>query len=407
MTNSDALQLPWLFLAFGLFFATVGTYYATPAAVQAVPSYIDHYVDDEEDIQEDSSRISQCFQRLKNTTNPFVLLLIPISFAIAVIIPATLSNRIWDKALDLEKQWQIDYSNMTVFTQEMIQQSQVIWYTQLKASKITAIVVIIYTILSISMGFTYAIIAFRLIRTVHQDLIRSRRHQDDVKNEQGDLARNAVQNRMIQDHSECKRDQEISTTSTSTQVTSQDADVSTTGRENAAISTADENTRHETVKLLESALLHICLQAFAIMTGVISIGALSFSFALLFYGKLEQPSSNGGNLFEDHIGKIWEALMYCSCFSGGVSIFAVAYKTYEPVITSNKGSHINFSDLIKGLPHIQSTFFRSTMHDGDDHPRGVSADEAELQTYTEKHSDYSVDSSISASPPSCSYKQLH
>jgi hypothetical protein len=135
-----------------------------------------------------------------------------------------------------------------------------------------------------------------------------------------------------------------------------------------AFSTAAEITtptlsHKQSGNLLRSALRHIYIQAFAIGLGILSFGGTSLAFSLTLYGKLEQPSEDGGNLLEHHIGPIWLCLMYACCMFGGFSVLAVIYKTYEPVLRSkvyhrqHAATQIKFKYIIKGPTYIRNTFF--------------------------------------------------
>jgi ABC-type multidrug transport system fused ATPase/permease subunit len=370
------LTLAWLPLAFGLLFAIVGTYYTIPAIAPVSPSFTQHYADDDLDEDEDDSNHSRpdCIITKVKLIHPFFLLLIPTGISITITALAFLSNDTWTKAQHLEKQWQLNYSQMSAFTSKMVQDSQLIWYTQLKAAKIAAIIFIIYTLMAVCMGLVYIYVVVKLIIALHEDIARSKELKDEEQVQQDPvrisqiiidaLKEAAVKSNEAEiEEAEEKKQSRIRTSSSITlmQASKEEEEMKQEQKEVNANDTFSTTSTQEatTSKLLESALLHIYLQALAIILGFAAIASISLSYAILLYGKLEQPSKDGGNLFEHHIGAIWLALMYSSCLAGGISIFAVAYKTCEPLITTSSPSHINFSDIIKGLSHVRTTFFKS------------------------------------------------
>jgi hypothetical protein len=162
--------LPWLLLAFGIVWATIGTYFASPDAF--TPS-LDN---------DDTSRIAslkRAFRRA-NVINSLTLL-VPVAMTIGVTIPSFISHRYWEQALQMERQWQFDYPTSLMFNTEMVQGSQIIWYTVLKGARWMAIVFVLYTIIAFAILFAYVPINVRLIMAVHEDLRRNKRQADAIQ----------------------------------------------------------------------------------------------------------------------------------------------------------------------------------------------------------------------------------
>lgn len=318
----------------------------------------------------------------------------PIIFAVLISVPAFICNAIWTKALHSEKTWQANYSTLTDFTSDMVHESQIIWYTQLKAAKLTAAIFIIYTVAAFLMGCTYVFVAIRLILVIHEDVAKAKRHIRDEEAAQSmekeaprvhvsQIIREALQANQIRSEDEHVRRNSMGQYRRSNSYTSALArKEAEEKKQQQEMIESNAKARNRTIRLLESALLHIYVQAIAITLGTAAIGSISAAFAIIIYGTLEQPNANGGVQYEDHIGKIWLALMYASCIFGGLSIFTVAYKTYEPAWASisvlnrshqrqevdHDTTQIRFNDLTKGIAHIRSTFFESAPSSPPDIP---------------------------------------
>jgi hypothetical protein len=113
---------------------------------------------------------------------------------------------------------------------------------------------------------------------------------------------------------------------------------------------------------LSQALFQIYVQLLGIGPAAAAFGFISLTFALILHSKLEQPSSDGGNQFEEYIGGIWMTLLYLMCGAGCLNIFSVFWKTYVPVFVTHHrqaARPINFQDIAKGPAHIKSTFFKA------------------------------------------------
>jgi hypothetical protein len=322
-------------------------------------NYEEYDDDDEDSVGIFLNFKSWIIKKLEYINNSSFLLILPIiALTIIIVVPSFICNTIWNDALHMEEQWQTDYSSASIFTQEMVHQSQRIWYRQLQAAKIGAIIFILYTSIGFILGSTYIYVAIRLIVSVYVDLTRTRNllSADDVILDEEPAV---LISQTIKDALEANQASRPPSSSLldrlqrfksrhSNRVNSKDA---------------KNSSCNSNIKLLESAFVHIIIQALAIGLGTIGLGGISLSFSTLIYGKLEQPSLNGGNLFEDHIGRIWIALMYVSVVFGSLSIFTVAYKTYEPVFqrqAPTTSTQINFKDIVKGISHIKSTIEENT-----------------------------------------------
>lgn len=378
------ITLPMLALACALKLVVLGTYFALPSAFPSAA---------------DESKVP-AFRRFFARADVMnaVSLVCPLSIAIMITIPAVIANNEWQKAVGMEAEWQQRYASLPAFTQEMVQQSQRVWFQALKGAKLASIVFVLWTITAFGLCFAYVYLATRLIAAVRADIHRSREQSSRAATQTIVEEEPVVISQIIKQALEANRANQLRrssliqapshTLSTPSHQAGLKAGLNTqqsfsTQRivvDAATTKAASEKQQHSKEKdqseqdsqtegtaasnpskALEDALFQIYLQTLTVGPGSLCIGAATLALSLTLHSKLEQPSNNGGNLFEIYIGAIWLFLIYTTCVLGALSFSIVAFKTFEPVVASSKtlqvASQIRFRDIAKGPSHIRSTFF--------------------------------------------------
>lgn len=153
------ILLPWSILVFGAFFAALGAHYATPRDPTPIRK------DGKQNIKSFFNFIGQ-----HAITLNLLAILIPTFTCVSVAIPSFIANSIQVRTYEREKEWQLKYSNVNEFTQEMVLEGQEIWYENLKAIKIASITFCVWSFWGLFCFVTYTAFAFRLIKAVKIEL---------------------------------------------------------------------------------------------------------------------------------------------------------------------------------------------------------------------------------------------
>lgn len=352
------MTLPLLLLAYALILAVLGTFFSTPNALLSPAK----------EEQNMCPSLKRFFQRADVINS--IALLGPLAITAAITIPAVIASVQWEKASAMQRNWQLQYSLMPNFTEAMVQQSQQIWYQALGAAKIGSIVFALWTMFALVLSTAYCYVAFNLITAVRGDIERvkeaEKSSQHTVMEEGAATVSQIIRDTLHAIKLRTTSDQARFLPATSGGAFSARPSFSTQRmKDNAQCEEAqkeqivdDAATGSNESKALRGALLQIFFQAIAIGPGSACFGGLTLALSLTLHSKLEQPNERGGNEFERCIGPIWMALMCVSCFLGALSIFAVGYVTYEPVLHRHvAASQIRFKDITKGSGHIRATFF--------------------------------------------------
>lgn len=382
------ITLPMLALAFALKLVVLGTYFAIP---NALPSAAD----------EDKVPAFRRFFARADVMNA-VSLICPLSIAIMITIPAVIANNEWQKAVGMQAEWQRLYASLPTFTAEMVQESQLVWFQALKGAKLASLVFVLWTITAFGLCFAYVYLATRLIVAVRTDIHRAKEQHSKAATQTVVDEEPVVISEIIKQALEANRanlprrsslllqaqnlglptqthlqagfkpglntQQSFSThrmvsDATTKAPTGKEQQRSEKDQSERSSSPSDQGAASSPSKALEDALFQIYIQSLAVGPGSLCFGAATLAMSLTFHSMIEQPSGSGGNKFENCIGVIWLFLIYSTCILGALSIFIVAFKTFEPVVSSSKtlqvASLIKFKDIAKGPSHIRSTFFET------------------------------------------------
>lgn len=345
----------WLTVLFGIIWAMVGTYFAIPDARQS-----------QRGDGEDQSVLQEFFSHpiVVNLTSTLVPTLISSTEA----IPAFIGNHRWNKAHRLEREWQIKYATLPEFNTEMVQASQTIWFEAVQAMKYISGAFFSLVVIAFVLGSVYTYISYRLIKTIHADLRKTVSQDSSLKRNSNGLTLSII----IQSAVEALKDVKIAekveevgnlTPPHSAAQSSLGKTMPTATKREAELSRQASNEKEK--KELRLALIHIYIQVLAIAPGAFALGILALSCALTFYGKIEQPSPDGGNQFEYAYSVILLTSSWLIVALGIQTLLAIAFRTYEPVFRTRSNSHgQNGIGLAEGKGirvdnHIQSTFFET------------------------------------------------
>lgn len=247
--------LPWLALAIGMIAAIIGTHLATSESKSSTAS----------------SASNGFFGQAKVIT--LLSILSPMALTLIIFVSSVVCNQYWRKAMEMEKSWQLKYASLPSFTNEMVQESQLVWYQTLKAAHLASVLFIIWAVIAFTLSAIFCFVSLRLIKAIRQELVKAQ--------------------------------------------------------------SASKATSLNDKKNLESALLHTYIQMAAIAPAAASFGAISLALGFTLYGKLEHHCPDGGNRFEECISPICIAMIYVSCMAGALQLLSVVYKTYEDPILSS------------------------------------------------------------------------
>ncbi|UZJ53069.1 hypothetical protein CBS101457_002389 [Exobasidium rhododendri] len=348
------LVLPWCSLVFAAFWAAWGTYFATPNALQ---SPID-------------GNASGFFKRI--LLRPSVVnvtgLMIPGIMSLSVLIPVILSDRHWRRALQLEQEWQTAYSTQLEFSQDMVQASQAVWYETLQAMEKACVAYVMWTVFAIVVFLAFMSASWGLISAIRHELNKSSTlsSQDDLESSlrkkaannesvkvRGDLASPLAPQKVRTREShhlfaQAEKEGDTHVDSFFPSVRSHHAAEGQQRRsqvqESNQADRADdpqmitESTATETKSqqgYLQSALYHVCIQSCAISPACLSFGAIALLLSLTMYGRMEHASNSGGNEFEYFFSVAAIIVNYIACFFGAITLFAIAHRTYEPILSSS------------------------------------------------------------------------
>lgn len=360
-------SLPWLALGHGLVWVLWGTYFATPGALLSP-------------MEESALSPLKRFLRRADVISSMVLI-IPAVMAVTLVVPAVIGSTQWQNALALERDWQAQYSLMPTFTQDMVQQSQQVWFAALKAAKTSAGVFILWTIYAFLMSIALFQVSFNLIKAVRQDLARAKRleHVETMREEKMRPVKEVPVSKMVVDalHANKMPERKSNVTTRPSMssirfvpaVNNDDGDdnnAAAEGEPEGGIKFAANKTASPAQKQrkgLEQALFQIYIQLLGIGPAAFLLGTIALTFALTIHSKLEQPSADGGTQLEHYIGGIWLTLMYVICVAGALNYLPVIYKTAEDRFTRQATGQINFKDITRGTAHIKSTFLEANAED--------------------------------------------
>lgn len=156
------ISLPWCITIFGAIFAAVGTHYATPTNQLPSPD-------------KTCRNLSKRWRGLMK--NAWVIngiaVALPAFICVTVAVPTFISNAYFQKANDLHDQWESRYSNYTMFTQDMVTEAQVIWYTLLRSALIASAVFCLWFVWASFCFIICTLLSLRLLRTISVELSRS------------------------------------------------------------------------------------------------------------------------------------------------------------------------------------------------------------------------------------------
>lgn len=349
-------QLPWCLLCFGAIWAGWGTYFAKPNALQ---SSID-------------GETGSWFQRI--IAQPHVVnivgLFLPVGLTITILIPALISNVYWQRAIGMEREWQQQFSSQTVFSQEMVQASQQVWYKVLQASQVAAITYVLWCIHAFWIGLAFLAISWALISTIRRELSKAKtltsfplskstkRNANGVRLssvEDGDFGLGGQPNmtETMGNHLFSQAEMESNEVCNSFfppvrphQIVGAQNDAPSSGQPGQAKPNDRTTPASRSAKpaksqrsYLRSALMHIYIQLCAVTPACMTFAGAALLLCLTIHGKLEQPSSTGGNEFEHYIAIAVIYVTWTTCFFGGITLVAIAHRTYEPVLTTSILSH--------------------------------------------------------------------
>jgi hypothetical protein len=317
------LMLPWCPLVFGAIWATWGTYFATPNALQS---------------SIDGSRGS-IIQRI--LLRPIIVnmigLLTPLGVSISILIPAIISDTHWQKALHMMVQWQATYSQETAFTQEMVQASQRVWFEVLKATHVASIVFILWTCYALIACIGVTVIYWGLISAIRDEIDK----QDFLHEQRNGMIQTTVFNvaATMQEEGQvgiAKEGDNSSSLLTASPVSSQLYSPRMDAPLSSLIDTGPIKSQR---RYLRGALAHAYIQLGAIAPACVAFAAISLLICLTIYGKMEHASSSGGNQYEHFTGVAVLTGNYTICFFGTITLGAILHRTYEPVLLAGGFAH--------------------------------------------------------------------
>ncbi|PWN37576.1 uncharacterized protein FA14DRAFT_159567 [Meira miltonrushii] len=186
------ISLPWCITIFGAIFAAVGTHYATPT--NQLPS--------------SGKAVGDLSRRWKSLMkNAWVIngiaVALPAFICVTVAVPTFISNAIFQKANHLHTQWETKYADYTMFTQDMVTEAQVIWYTLLRSVLIASAVFCLWFVWASFCFIICTLLSLRLLRTISAELSRSNMFAPNFV---------VTQTRMIMSNRALKREERLTET---------------------------------------------------------------------------------------------------------------------------------------------------------------------------------------------------
>lgn len=282
-----------------------------------------------------------------------------------------MANQQWNKAHQMEREWQKEYSTALDFTSEMVQASQTIWFEAIKAMRYASIAFFAWFFFSISSGLIYSFVSYRLIKAVRADLHRigTLHQQDGLERLKNDDNGSVTFTKIIRSAREAIDGYKDMERGLGTPIPLLRSFAKSTLDKSSQFNSAilSKQSIGSQRKQLRIALIHICIQVSAIVPGAVGLGFISLSSGLKFYSSLEQPSNNGGNQLEKAYSVELVVTVWLVCIAGAQSILAIAFKTYEPVFTSKRldsssqsnTTQANTNSNKTGLPFRSPTFFET------------------------------------------------
>lgn len=155
------ITLPWCTAILGVYWAMLGSHYATPTRVKPISGlYSDRL-----------NWVERLFQNALMVN--FIAIGLPIILCTSVAIPSFMANVHYNKAQKMQEDWQEKYANQTIFTQDMVTEAQLIWYGVLKGARIASVVFYFWFVWAVVCWILYTAITFRLIMTIRSELNKS------------------------------------------------------------------------------------------------------------------------------------------------------------------------------------------------------------------------------------------
>ncbi|PWN31790.1 uncharacterized protein FA14DRAFT_93027 [Meira miltonrushii] len=159
------ITLPWCTAILGVYWAMLGSHYATPTRVKPIGGLYNDRL----------NWVERLFQNAFMVN--FIAAGLPAILCTSVAIPSFMANAHYNKAQKMEEDWQGMYANQTVFTQEMVTEAQLIWYKVLQGTRTASVVFYLWFVWAVVCWLLYTSITFRLIMTIRSELNRP---ADDV-----------------------------------------------------------------------------------------------------------------------------------------------------------------------------------------------------------------------------------
>lgn len=156
------ISLPWCITIFGAIFAAVGTHYATPTS--HLPS-----------TDEKSQSLTRALKNLMK--NAWIInaiaVALPALISLTVAVPTFIANSYFQKANHLHDRWEDKYSSYTMFTQDMVTEAQIIWFTLLRSTFIASATFCLWFFWASFCFVISTLLSLRLMRTIREELSRS------------------------------------------------------------------------------------------------------------------------------------------------------------------------------------------------------------------------------------------
>ncbi|UZJ53066.1 hypothetical protein CBS101457_002386 [Exobasidium rhododendri] len=349
------LTLPWCALVFGAVWAAWGTFFATPTSLQSITDWSK----------------KGCFQRVifRPCVINWAVLLVPTAIATSVVIPGAIANSYSNRAYQLQKEWQHTYANQTVFTQAMVQDTQRVWFTFLKATRMASVAHMIWLIIAALAAISVTAVSWGLISALRKELHRDRNEYRSADSSRIEIRSSQAHTFLaaVEEGEEEEEEEEAKTPSVQCDVVENHSPTSIANEQDLASSVpchhADPctttvpqapvkekkagifgqamavGTNSIPVKsqreYLQAALNHTYIQIFATLPACICFAGLALFVAFTIHSKNEQPSSSGGVQFEHIYGPLMITVSWTVVIAGAVTVLAIAHRTYEPVLSSH------------------------------------------------------------------------
>lgn len=153
------ILLPWCITIFGAIFAAVGTHYATPTNQLPLPKKAG---------RRNLSRIINNAWVINGIAIAF-----PVFISITVAVPTFIANTYFQRSNHLHDLWVERYSNYSTFSEEMVIEAQLIWFTLLKSTFIASTIFCLWFVWASICFIICTLLSLRLLRTISQELARS------------------------------------------------------------------------------------------------------------------------------------------------------------------------------------------------------------------------------------------